>query len=558
MQIPLIQPIEVNGRPPAPHASVEAYGAASEALARGGEHVGVAITAAAEKYAQAGAREAAALKRQQMLDSHAEAANLQSQIELALQQSEYDLKRTETDPAAYLESRRQSYKTVADQITQQAKQPYTQQILAQHLPGVFATLDKSALAHADSLRVKNATAELTTTLDNVDQAIALTPYTDTAAIGHLNALKDVAINARAPMLGVDVAEKMKIAERKKTTEEVAWRHADADPQGFVNGGWERYRGMDAEKLDKMKTGAVLHIDTLERRQKADEDKAQAKLDREIAQQRTRGYSDLTDQVLAGGVTETAARAHPAWDFLEAGQKEHVINMIRDPKTAPSDPATRSMVLNRALVSQPTMTAAELTRLHTTKGPSGQPLLNDTDFTLAMNHVRERGDYWRGQAKSDAHRAEDQQRHTWEREQGYVDHTMDTALSLTGSIAERLDPKQQELKAIARETMFRESRTFRGKRDPNDIMHEILPDLMVRLADGPDGVKDDVGKLQRIIELSPYKTKQDLLKAKGKIDEGKFYEYAERFKQLDEAQRTYDALQETIKRRREEAARKAKK
>jgi hypothetical protein len=377
MQIHLVQPIEAP-RPSGhiPQASPAAFSAGYVAASQGAEALGEAAAGIAKTF-----------RRQQIQDSEAEALNLQSKIEVTLQQQDFDLKRTETDPAAYLETRRKSFRTVSDQIAKEAKQPFTQQILTQHLTKAFTAYDERALQHADGLRVRKATSELTSTVDNFDQALALTPYTDTETIARLMAGKELAIATRAPMIGEDAATKLSIAERKKSFEEVARRHVDADPGDFL-ANINRYRGMDGEKRDILVERATAKLDTAERKHREDMERFYTDIEKQAEEERQGQLSTYDEKARAGVLTTADLRDARQMRIVKTpGEYDHLAALINAPPARQSDQDLKRIVAGDVFGARPKYTEADIRRFMADQA-TGRRGLSIDDGQTYIGRLRE--------------------------------------------------------------------------------------------------------------------------------------------------------------------------
>lgn len=361
------------------------------------------------------------------------------------------------------------------------------------------------------------------------------------------------VKTKVPTVGAQVVEQRLLQAQNE--------FAKTDANGEIDRTGTYSRETYVDRLDP------LTLDMLDRRAMVVADKRNREAERKLNEARRTGYSDLTDLILEGRnpitkmpVTLDEIRATDQWQLLEGAQKQTLARMLVDPKPNPSDAATRRMVLEAVDRDKPTMTEQQVRDIANRKDASGVPLLNDADEAMMLTRVRERNDYWRSIGRADEHRAEDKVLADKHRRYSEVRDIGIGALSLTGSIAERLDPKAQELKAIWQEALLRDSNgagtPIRGMprdKESEDIMYTVLPGLMVRLA---DGVQDDYQKQQRIIDLSRYKTPAQLQEAyRGRENDPTYLQEARRFRDLQSAKKQYDSLQLMIEQRRVEAAKR---
>ncbi len=250
------------------------------------------------------------------------------------------------------------------------------------------------------------------------------------------------------------------------------------------------------------------------------------------------YSAITDKVLlppekGGYRSEDEIRATPGWAALTGTEKKEVIDMFRKPVSAASDPAVRSAVSARVYQDSPTISTNEIQQI---------PGLSNEDRITFSKEVMARKDYWRGQEKSDVER-----RHT---ESVRIGHE---ALSTTGSIAEKLDPKSQDYKAIFDTQMSQRSSGagapipgYPRKENPEDVEQAILPGLLEKMKEDTRGEYDT---LSRIVQMQKYPTKDALKAVPPAQRDASYYEQAKRLQDLDSAKENYDRMQKEIERRR---------
>lgn len=263
--------------------------------------------------------------------------------------------------------------------------------------------------------------------------------------------------------------------------------------------------------------------TLARQFMTQADTAQKKRDDELAKAeakaKTEGYARLTDAVLGDQAgtprpTEQQVRADPVWFALDAGQREHVIKMIREPAVGPSDTPTRARVWNAVFRDTPIMAEAEVLRLNSTKGANGLPLLNDADTAAANLQIRARKDRAVDIARAERHRAEDKAQSDTERRHGEAMTLGVSALLITG-LSEKLDPKQTTLQAELRDAMYRGSqgagqptRGFPRNQEPEKVLYGVLPDLIVKAQQDQAG---EIEAIRRGNTIAGFRTPADLFR-----------------------------------------------
>lgn len=551
MQLPQI--LATNGVPatiPGEGPSMEAATAVSRTVERGAQQAGQA------------AEHALFWERQKQLErENDEAVNLYLGATSKLGALESDLKLGKRDPNTgemveppatdvdYVQRAQQGRDQILQDTLAQTPNARIQFTLHRMLKREFASHSLAAQTYANKLFIDTKTAALNDNEDAMAQQMAADPSPEN--MERLNALHGAYMESQTNFLPETERRKRVIAMRERLGLIGAKSAIDntTDPMTVDLKAYTKdLKPEDAMKLGIYQRQAQDHIYQMQ-------DRDQKRVEHEVAQARTSTFADLTDSVLQGKETEASARANPGWRFLDGSQRQHIIEMITNPKTMASDPATRTWLI-QSLGDRPTITEAQIKRANR----DGK--LNDDDTRLGLTWLNQRRDHYTSIAREEGHRAEDQTRHDLERRNSEVSRIGTEALSLTGALAERLDPKAQEIKAIYSEQLLRRSKgsgqPLKGgmprNEEPEDVMYDTLPNLMERLA---DGVQGDYQKIQRIIDVSGIKTREQL-KAKypgppsAYMDVPQYVEARKRLDDLDDAKQQYDALQERIKAARERA------
>lgn len=392
MKLPIVQ-ADVNVNADYPHRGIPAaafqsgLGAAGKEIAQGAEDIGRIY------------------QKKQHENDQAEAIFLQSQAELALNQSDAARKLTETDGNTYLEGRRKDFQEVMEQVAGQAKNPGAARLLRNHMAGVLVQRDKEALSHASDLIQKSEVAQLGTTIDNLNTMISTTDWREDKLISRYDALKQAAIDLRAPTIGVDAAQKMKRIERQRSGFEVALRHKEEDPVDFL-GTSRRYEGVvDGERLDRLREGARTAITQAEDRatrlaEKRDKQfQAAVKADQEalVTEFSRRVREVKSEEDRAGIIRDLNMRQ----ELRQIGQVDYdrIYKETTDPKLTPSDPATLSRVGLDAENLYPKVTPAEVDRLHQ-RYRDGLPGLSYPDAEKIKQQLRTTAKSHIDEAKSD--------------------------------------------------------------------------------------------------------------------------------------------------------------
>lgn len=421
-------------------------------------------------------------------DAQAEAILLQSQAELALQNHDAALKSTETDAGKYLEQRRKAFQDVVQQVSTQAKNPGTQRVFNTHMSRSLVGLDEKALTYAADLTKKNEVAQLQTTLDNYDTQLSAVDPQDTEEITRIGGLKTAAIQIRAASLGVDKANAMVIAERKKSTEEIAYRDMRQNPFTFTDH-LDRYRGMDGEKLQKIVTQAETYQEHLTRESRLETERH----DKEIQGLVDHWHENNVGMLEKGALDHTPTALQQiefygpeGLNVLKPGEYLRLRTLAAKEPVLKSDGATLRSVVAGVAAYPPTMSVKQITALNE------QKLLSDEDMKTYANRARD--------LKTTVPESE---KHDYQ----MVKEISNRLLTKRKSATDMIDTDESAaLKARMDMALLNRSQYHGGKEQSRDVMYAVLPGL-VQQSKGQQ--VDQIKNQQNALANIPYKTRDAL-------------------------------------------------
>lgn len=453
MRIPIVQAdVGVSGSLPAPRLPANAYGTGA-ALASGIAEAGDAI--------------AKAIHRRQILNSEAEAADIGTQIELAARQQDIELRRSTTDPDDYLRATTQGYETARDRLLKNAKHPYTEQILAQKLPGVQRGLLDRAATHADAMRVDATGARLDRTTSNVFTLQALTPYDDAVEQGRLWGIVESAAHDAAPVIGQKKAQDFIDEHRKKFVNGVAEQHKDADPAGFLKNA-DSYAVLGSEKLALLRREADAKVKADDKTHDEKMEKFYKEVEALAEEERQGRLVGLDAKARAGALTSDDLRLASAMRTVKTpAEYDHLATLINAPPDRASDPEILRIVgadIRAADGVQVTSrySDADVRRLMAEHATGGRGLSQKDGFAL-IDRQRETGQ-----------RVQDQD-HTLRGEQYRAALEEGRKRLGISSPFETLDPVRQKLDAdFTADLNARSDWLNKNGRPSREVLNEILP------------------------------------------------------------------------------------
>jgi hypothetical protein len=490
-------------------------------------------------------------RRQQHIQAMAESYKILSDLEVATSEGLLRIGHETTDPVQYMSSAIEHIEDLGATIPTRTTNPLVQQYLTQRWAHLRGQALLKAVATRDALWTDHQKALGEATEDQFARAIASQRYTDRVKIEGLTQDAFDSIEGGRTIFGDSktVERKQRFADRVNNL--VATTHVQQNPDDFLAGGIDAYvlKPEDRTRLSRAAETRSQYLTNLD-------DKHAKRVEHEQAIARTDAYAAFGEllfgrpggpgRAAVPGITEEQMRADPSWSLLDEPQREHLISMVRDPKQAPSDQAVVASVVNR-LGDRPTITEDEIKRM---------PGLNNADRLHYATAVRERVDYWRGIARADRHRDEDQALADLHRRHEEVNREAIGVLTINGSSSPTISENQAKYQAVFRDAMLTRSKSsgrplpgFPRTEEPEKVMRDVLPTLTSAL-------RNDAGKAfdraSRAISESRFPTETALF-AKYPGDPSQYanvQEYKDalrRFRDRDQLKRNYDALTADLER-----------
>lgn len=457
-----------------PAATPSGWDAPAEALAVGSQRVGAAVANTSLAFAHAN-------QLLQQAKAKAELDQATEQLKVRFADADIALRSQGIDnPDQYVQGVTEALTSTAEAIGQQFQTPEAKAAWP-HAVARFGA-EKMVTAKYDALKMKQGQVKLLWATQSQDDA-------NTAVFGNTPEERQAAFARGMGRSEEGLSTGILTADEAAASRKAFLRHVelagitrDYNTPQLHDGVLETLQRGGYSQLPPDEQARL--FETLQQRDLTrlnQEDARQRKLEAEITKQQNAKASEFDARALLPAddpnrlTLEDLNREGPLgtkWIVGENYRRLHT--MLTTPATMPSDPDTLNRVVTQLSTLKVGTSLAEINRLHQTKGPTGQPLLNDADTIMLLGkfHERQQHQVERGQdlALAAAHYRQAEAERTIL--QGFK----------TKNPFEALDPVSQKLTNFSLQELQDRSAAFNGKEDPVAVARELVDRFKPVLAD----------------------------------------------------------------------------